>query len=294
MERFNDRCQPSTLGRVGLPSAPDQAPVALIALDLDDTLLGPDLAVSERARAAIARAQKRGVRVTLATGRMFRSALPYARELGLVTPLITYNGGLIKDPLTGEVLRLRTIPAPLAREVALQARSEGFTLNIYLEDTLYVAEINAAVEYYLSIAQVEPHPVGDLVALLERESPRALPTKLLICATEAEVDQLLPRLRKLYRGRLRITRSKPRFIEMEPAEVNKGEALAYLARHLGIERKRVMAVGDGENDLDMLRYAGVSVAVRTAPPHVRAVARYLTGSAGEEGVAEAIERWALK
>ncbi|MDI3281355.1 MAG: Cof-type HAD-IIB family hydrolase [Bacillota bacterium] len=294
MDRFHARCQRFTSDRPDGPPAPQELPVALIALDLDDTLLGPDLEVSERARAAIARAQGRGMRVTLATGRMFRSALPYARELGLTTPLITYNGGLIKDPLTGEVLRLRTIAAPLAREVALQARSEGLTLNVYLDDTLYVAEINPDVEYYLSIAQVEPHPVGDLVALLERESPRALPTKLLICATEAEVDRLLPRLQERYRGRLRITRSKPRFIEIEPAEVNKGEALAYLARHLGVERDRVMAVGDGENDLDMLLYAGISVAVRTAPPHVRAAARYLTGSAGEEGVAEAIERWALR
>src|SRR5262249_37068032 len=122
--------------------------IRLVAIDLDGTLFGDDLVISAASRAAIAAVQARGVRVTLATGRMFRSTLPYAQELGISTPLICYQGALIRDPVSAATL----FHLPLAQELALQVigalQARGLYPNVYLNDNLYVAELNPGTEFY--------------------------------------------------------------------------------------------------------------------------------------------------
>lgn len=273
---------------------PKNSPIRLIALDLDDTLLDSDLRVPPSTQAVIREARQRGIIVTLATGRMFRSALPYAQELGITAPLITYNGALVREPEPGGVtLSHRPIPLEAAREVVALCQREGLSLNVYLEDTLYVAEINEAVAYYLSIAQVTPQVVGDLMLFLDRAAKGVGPTKLLICAAEEEIAFWLPHLQRRYGAKLHLTRSKARFIEILAPGVNKGVGLAFLTSHLGLTPAQVMAVGDGENDREMLRFAGLAVAVGNAPPHIQTEADYVTASPAAYGVAEAIERLVL-
>ncbi len=281
---------------------------------MDDTLLAPDLTIPPRSRRALQKAADKGVLVTLATGRMFRSVLPYARQLGIATPLIAYNGALIEHPQTGGILLHELIPFEHARRVAAACRENDLHLNVYINDVLYIERLRPEAEYYRKISGVEPEVVGDLVEFLpnvekagsstadsgngagaSEQAPGGglSPTKLLVVVAPEASEKWLSFFRGQFPGILHVTGSKPEFVEMMMAGVSKGRALAFLARHLGIEPAEVMAIGDGHNDLEMLQFAGVSVAMGNAPDSLKEQASYVTRPNTEEGVAEAIERFAL-
>ena len=264
-------------------------PIRLVAIDLDDTLLTPDLRIAPACREAVQAVRARGVQVVLATGRMFCSAAPYARQLGLgaETPIIAYNGGLVQT-LGGELWVHEPVPLPEARELARYAINRGLCLNLYINDTLYVQELGPHVAYYVSIAGVQAHPVGDLLAFLQ-----APPTKMLIVDEAERIEALLPELREAFAGRLDVARSKPRYIEVTAPGVSKGRALAAVAARLGVPAEQVMAIGDGENDAPMLRWAGLGVAVANAMPAAKAAADVLTLSNAEGGVGAALRRYVL-
>ena len=215
------------------------ARIRLLAVDLDDTLLDPELRLTPRVKEAVRKATEQGVAVVLATGRMFCATVPYARELGLTTPLITYQGALVKDYRTQEVLFHRPVPLEIARDVIQRLTPTGFHLQAYVDDTLYMPVLTPAGEGYARTAGVNPRVVGDLATFLQEA-----PTKVLMIAPEAEIDKLLPELGRCYRGVLHISKSKPHFLEFSHPEGTKGEALKRLAAVLGIAREEVMAIGD--------------------------------------------------
>ncbi|MBC7345666.1 MAG: HAD-IIB family hydrolase, partial [Clostridia bacterium] len=132
----------------------------LVAIDLDGTLLASDYTVSRRNRAAISKLVERGIRVTLCTGRMYASAAIYARELGLDTPLIAYQGALVKHAGTGEVIYERFVPLSLCRHLVLMARDYGLTINAYWQDELYVEKATPEAVTYARISQVPFREVG--------------------------------------------------------------------------------------------------------------------------------------
>lgn len=266
--------------------------IALVALDLDDTLLTSELTIPEPAKIAIRQAWKQGVKVTVATGRMFRSALPYARELGIDVPLITYNGALIRCAETGRDLYRAPVPRALAEEIIALCDAQGYTLNLYLDDSIYVTRRTPEVELYEKIAGLPAEPVGDLGRFLaERKGEE--PAKLLIVASPEETESLREKLAAAYSGRLNVTRSSPRFLEMTRVGVHKGEAVTRLAGELHIPLSAVMAVGDSLNDIEMLRAAGWAVAVSHAPEALRREADYVTQEPSGYAVAEAFERFVL-
>lgn len=270
---------------------PDRpGPIDLLAIDLDDTLLTDDLTIPAACVDAVRRAQAYGVRVVLATGRMFRSALPYARQLALSDPLICYNGALIASP-EGEALHHEPVPAAPLAELIDIAGEHDLCLNLYVDDRLYVKELTPQVAYYTSIAGVEAHPVGDLHRFLAGRSAGS--TKALVVDEATGVDQWLPQLTERFAGRLAIARSKPRYIEVMAPGVDKGRALASVAKTLSVLAERVMAIGDSFNDLGMLAFAGWPVAMGNAPLAVRERARAVTGTNDAAGVAQAIEEWIL-
>lgn len=265
-----------------------QIGIKLIAIDVDLTLIGSDLRIGERARAAIRAAVEAGCVVTLASGRMFRATLPFAEELGLDAPLVAYNGALIKTAKTHEIISHRPVPLEHAREVIAYARGQGLHLNVYMDDTLYVERYDDEALAYMTHCKVEAVAVGDLGAFVDHP-----PTKLLVIASEEEVDRRLPELKAYFGGRLQVVRSLPRYIEFTAAGVSKGTALAILSQRLGLSREEVMAVGDSENDISMLEFAGVGVAVSNATDDVKNAADYITDGESGNGVAEAILRFAI-
>jgi hypothetical protein len=261
--------------------------IKLIALDLDDTLLRNDLQISPRAKTAIRSAVERGVAVTLATGRMFASAIPFAQELGLDLPLITYQGALVKYA-DGRVVYHRPIPLEIARELVDFILPYGYHLNVYLNDELFMQEDSPEGQRYAAIAKVPVHLVSDLRNIIAIE-----PTKLVIIAKEPQLDALAEDLNLRFGNRINITKSKPYFLELAHPQATKGKALATLAESLNIGAHEVMAVGDSPNDLDMIRYAGFGVAMGNAVEEVKKCARYITRSNDDDGVAEVIEKFVL-
>ncbi len=263
--------------------------IRLIAVDLDDTLLAPDLTIPALTRQAIRRAFGQGVAIVVATGRMFRSALPYAQDLGLTLPLVTYNGALVKTAGTGEILSHMPVPREQAIAVAERCAAEGLDLNVYLDDDLFVARRTPAVEYYETIAGLPARVVGNLRCFLEQAPVD--PTKLLILAEPEVTEDLAERLGGLYRGRLNVMRSRPRFVEIVREGVDKWWGVLAVAERLGVSPAEIMAIGDSLNDREMIRRAGLGVTVPHAPTYLQEEADYVTGANHGLGVAEAIERF---
>jgi Cof subfamily protein (haloacid dehalogenase superfamily) len=233
---------------------------------------------------AIAAAHDAGIRVILVTGRMFRSVRPYAQAAGITDPVICYQGAVVADPVSGRFLRHEPIPLELAREAIAAVQAEGYPLNCYVDDELYVAEHTSASESYASFQNLEVHAVGDLLAWLKEP-----PTKLVAVGDPVELDALEQRLLDHFAGRMYISKSLPYFLEFASPEVTKGTGLAFLAEHLGFSREETVAFGDGENDVELLEWAGYGVAVENAHPRVLMVADFVCPPVTEEGVAQVIE-----
>lgn len=268
--------------------------IKLLALDLDGTLFGDDLIMSGRVRQAIASAQAQGVLVTIATGRMFRSARRIAADLKISTPLICYQGALVRDSDSGQTLYHKTIPLKLAHQVISDTRRMGLHLNVYLNDNLYVSSITPQARFYAQINMgLTLHPVGDLHAWLDAQGGQE-PTKLVIVTDPEKTDGVLALFTDLYGSRLQVTKSHARFTEFTNAECSKGTALAFLAERCGVERDNVMAIGDGHNDLDMIAWAGWGVAMSTSPQAVLDIARIVAPPLSQDGAADTIERFVLR
>lgn len=264
------------------------AKIKLVAVDLDDTLLSRDFQLEERVKEAVAAVRSAGVMFTISTGRMYRSALPFARKLGIDLPLITYHGALIKNSLSGEVLLDLPLPLPYAREIIARIHQLGYHLNGYLDDRLLVERDTPEGRRYAEIAGVEAEVVGDLLEYLDRD-----PTKILTIAEEPLLDLLGKEMVPLYEGRVHVVKSKPHFLEFSHPRANKGDALAYLAGLFGVQREEIMAVGDSYNDLEMLEYAGLGVVVANARDDVKRKAGYVTAAPNGDGVVEALKKFVL-
>jgi Cof subfamily protein (haloacid dehalogenase superfamily) len=224
--------------------------------------------------------------VILVTGRMFRSVRPYAQQAGIADPVVCYQGAAVADPAGGGFLRHVPIPLELAREAIAAVEAEGFPLNCYVGDELYVAEHTPASEAYASFQNLEVHTVGDLLGWLSEP-----PTKLVAVGDPAALDAVEGRMRERFDGRMFISKSLPYFLEFANAEVTKGSGLAFVAERLGFTAAETVSFGDGENDVELLEWAGYGVAVGNAHPRVLAVADFVCPPCDEEGVAQVIEAY---
>jgi Cof subfamily protein (haloacid dehalogenase superfamily) len=199
-------------------------------------------------------------------------------------PVVCYQGAAVVDPTNGTFLRHVTIPLPLAREAIDAIQRAGFGLNCYVDDELYVAQVTPEAERYASFQHIRLHVVGPLLEWLERE-----PTKLVVVGDPAALDVLGGELRERFRNRLFIAKSLPYFLEFASPEVSKGSGLAFVADRLGFTPAETVAFGDGENDLELLDWAGYGVAVANAHDEILARADFVCPSAQDQGVAQVIE-----
>jgi len=239
-----------------------------------------------RTREAIATARAAGIHVLIVTGRMFQSVRPYAQAAGIDDPVVCYQGAVVADPVSGRYLLHQPIPLELAREAIAAVEAEGYPLNCYVDDELYVARHTAASEAYASFQNLEVHAVGNLLEWLDEP-----PTKLVAVGDPVELDGLERRLDERFDGRLYISKSLPYFLEFASPQVTKGSGLGFLAEHLGFTRETTVGFGDGENDVPLLEWAGYGVAVGNADERVRAIADFVCPPVTEEGVAQVIEAY---
>jgi len=204
---------------VTLPAALDAGTVRAVAMDLDRTILPETLELRPRLIAAVKAVAAGGVVPIVATGRMLRSSRPFALQLGVTAPLICYQGALIADPQSGEWLRHEPMPVPLAREVIEACRKRDQHCNVYVDDELYVDELNVYALEYARHAKLEAHPVGDLERWLTQPT-----TKIVVVGEPELLDALQVELRAQFGDRLFIAKSLPFFLEVAQPGVSKGSA----------------------------------------------------------------------
>jgi Cof subfamily protein (haloacid dehalogenase superfamily) len=215
---------------------------------------------------------------------MFRSVRPYLVQAGIDEPVVCYQGAVVAEPATGTFLRHEPIPLALAREAIAAIEREGFGLNCYVGDELYVASPTPEARRYAEFQHLPIHTVGPLLDWLEEP-----PTKLVTIGDPSDLDTLESRLKAEFDGRLFISKSLPYFLEFASPDVTKGSGMAFVAEHLGLDASRVVGIGDGENDVELLQWAGYAVAVANAHRRVLAEADLVCPSVQEEGVAQVIE-----
>ena len=268
--------------------------IELIAIDMDGTLLDAGHEISPRTRNAIAAARAQGVRVVLATGRPFSGALRYLHELGLNGDqdyCICFNGAVVQAVGTGECLLERLLGFDDYRYCEQVSRELGVHFQGMDADGIFTANADISpytvLDAYLSSAPLRYRAVAEM-------DPALRFRKLMMVDAPQVLDALIPRLPAQLTQRYGVFKSAPYFLEIIHAQAGKGPALTQLAQHLGIARARVMAIGDHENDLSMLAFAGVSVAMDNAIPAVKAAAAQQTAANTEDGVALAIERFVLR
>ena len=269
-------------------------PIRLVALDLDGTLISDDLEIPERTSAAIRAAVARGVGVSIVTGRMTTSALRYARPLGLVDPIVGYQGAIIRampeadDARLGRLLLHRPLPADATREAIAYARSIGLSAHVNHLEKFVIDKDDPDADDYSAWLGGRAVFVDDLTAAVRHPV-----SKVISVSTDPIPDRVMHAAREHFAGRAEVTVSHPRFLEFLRPGVSKGVAVAWLARRAGVPMANVLAIGDQFNDLEMIAAVGHGAAMPHAPAPVRAAGRYIAPPLAEDGAAQLIEQLVL-
>ncbi len=269
------------------------ADIRLVAIDMDGTLLDPAHRLSPRVKQAIARARAQGVRVVLTSGRPVSGLAPFLAELGIDGDedyCIACNGGLVTRVGSGEVV----VEYPLSFDDFVFCERIARELGVHFQaldgKRLYTPNQDIShytvVDSHLSHVPLSYRSVADM-------DPSMTFIKLMMVDEPSVLDAAITRLPTALTDRFAVLKSAAFFLEVFDHRAGKGPSLQKLAAHLGIERSQVMAIGDQENDLTMLQFAGTSVAMGNAVDVVKATARYQTTTNAEDGVALAIERFVL-
>lgn len=262
--------------------------IELIVLDLDGTLLLDDGRIHPANIQPIRQVVARGIPVVLATGKTRWSALELIETLGLATPGVFSQGMIVADA-QGELLRLVTLDQTITATVLDFAAERGLPVNVYAADGLY-ATIDDQYRQILHTQYREPLP--DHRPDLRRRLNSIQVTKLMV-SDETNNDETRADLEYLLHGQAIVVQAVPEYIEIVPLGVSKWAGVRWLLGRMGVDPAVVMAVGDGENDLDLLRSVGLGVAMGNASDAVKAVADVVVGTNEAAGVAEAIERFVL-
>jgi Cof subfamily protein (haloacid dehalogenase superfamily) len=224
--------------------------------------------------------------VLIATGRMFRSVRPYAQAAGVDEPLVCYQGAAVVDPGSGEFLLHEPIELDLAREAIDVLQLAGYAPNCYVDDELVVAHHTPYSEAYAAFQHLPVHEVGDLLAWLAKP-----PTKLVAVGDPGELQTLRSEIAPRFDGRLYMTTSLPWLLELGNPIVSKATGVAFVAKRLGIEPGRIVAFGDGENDVEMIDWAGFGIAVEHSHARLLEHADWTCPGPEDQGVAQVIEAY---
>jgi Cof subfamily protein (haloacid dehalogenase superfamily) len=269
-------------------------PIRLIALDIDGTLVGDDLRIGYRTRSAIAEAVRRGIAVSLVTGRMATSALPFAEALRLTDPIVAQQGALVRSmpapgsKRPGRLLYHRSLKSEVAVEIVRWCLKRDLTPHFNYLEWMIVASDEARLDEFRLFVGDRLRIVPDIVARAHG------PVTKIVAIGEGEHSlEMLDEGRAHFAGRAEVTLSHPRFLEFLAPRVSKGMGVRWLARRAGVPLGQCLAIGDQYNDLEMISEVGHGVAMPSAPEAVKAAARYLALPVKEEGAAQMIERLAL-
>jgi Cof subfamily protein (haloacid dehalogenase superfamily) len=262
----------------------------LLVCDIDDTLVRFPNSPSPRTRETIRAARAAGVTVALATGRAFRRARPIAQTLDIDTPIICNHGGSIRDARTGEMIHRETMPRALTRRIVSWLQTQQVHILIFDGDLVYhdcgTDEVVPDFQIYTQGEQ----------SIFCRDLLQVLPERTEIILATSDDREYLAHLSERawarFHDKVRVLYTHPHGLDVMP-ESSKSQAVAWLARQLNIPPAQVMAVGDGSNDVDMLAWAGLGVAIGDGSPEALAAADIVAPSFEQDGLAWAVERYIL-
>ena len=264
----------------------------LLVLDIDGTLTNEKKEITGHTKHTILRMQKAGVKVVLASGRPTYGVVPTAKELELERYggfILSYNGGRIVDCSTGKTIYEKTIPYQAISGIYSQVRGLDVALMTYEGDTIITENPrDAYVDKESFINKMKVKGVGNFLEYV------TFPVvKCLVAADGGYLATVEEKLKGYFGSQLSIYRSEPYFLEIMPKDIDKASSLERLRLLLGLEREGIAACGDGLNDISMIQYAGLGIAMANAQEAVKKVCDFVTKSNEEEGVAYAIDRFIL-
>ncbi len=268
--------------------------IRLLVLDLDGTIVDESNCIRDSVAQAVDLVKRRGVAVAIATGRRYQSSLLAHDLIGSTLPLICHEGGIIRERNTGFTHRHWALAPQVVSQIldhterlSLDGR---LSVHFYVEEDLYVSNLNDASSKFFEGSTVVPIVVSDLRPLLNRAT-----TKVMVLSDDVEVITRLSTHLKNSDSRTRIKDYKSiTLLEAFHPTANKRSAVRYLAEEImALRPKDVMAIGDDFSDIAMLEYAGIGVAMGNAPAAVKSCADWVTTTIEKDGVARAVERWIL-
>jgi Cof subfamily protein (haloacid dehalogenase superfamily) len=259
--------------------------IKLIASDLDGTLLDSTGKLPDRNIRAVKSAAAKGVVFAICTGRMYGSATRFAKQLGEKMPIICYNGAMLRGADGSELQHIR-LGLGVARELLAIFKERRAYVQMYLDDKLYIKTTDAdEFQMYMKHFGASGTAIGD-----ELYSPVSEPTKLLVMAKgENEAKSLMRELQDRFGEKVYVTRSNRDFVEMMNPAVNKWNALLKLAEHMGFAPEEIMAMGDGDNDVEMVANAGIGIAMGNGGERIKNAAKHIAPTNDDGGAAWAIE-----
>lgn len=267
--------------------------IKLIAIDLDGTLLTSDKTISDRNKQAIAAAKQAGVHVVLCTGRPIMGIMGFLQQLNLLDAncyCISFNGGLVQETRTRAIIAQKQLPLADAQFLYETLWAHGLPFNVIDDQKVYEPI------YPAHNRSLYPDIIKNLTfeqRQLSEFAPEKQFGKGLCCCIQEKLDAAIPSLQHLLSERFNLFKSRPILLELLPQGVDKGYGLQQLCRYLQLSPQQVMAIGDEENDLAMLRFAEYGVAMDNATDDVKELACFVTRNNDQDGVAWAIEQYVL-
>ena len=262
--------------------------IKMLVLDIDGTIFRKDFTATDRVKNTLKKLVRDGIKVVLCTGRMYAATKSIAQELGLCTPVICYQGGLVRNFYENDdVLLENNMDTELARDVIKELKKRNIFFNFYINDVLMVEHDSYLVQQYVDARNIEYKIVGscedmDLTGL----------NKILAIDDDVKlIENLQKEMAEKYKDKLYVIRSTPRFCEFSSTEATKGNAVRFLADKWGIKKEEIMACGDQDNDIEMLLAAGIKVAMGNATDDLKKIADYVTETVDNDGVPCAVSKF---
>lgn len=262
----------------------------MIALDIDGTLTNSKKQITPGVKRALKKAQEKGVKVVLASGRPTPGILPLAKELELENYggfILSFNGGKIINCKTGETIYEKMIPEEKISALYDFARKHDVGLLSYQKD--HIITESPENKYVKIEARVNQMPVKEIEDFVDYVDFPVV--KCMMLGDGEYLEKLEEKAVNELGDGLSIYRSEPYFLETMPENIDKANSLEKLLRHEGLTREELIACGDGFNDVSMIHYAGLGVAMENAQEAVKQVANYVTASCDEDGVAKVVEKF---
>ena len=265
----------------------------LVAIDMDGTLLREDKTISERTKKAIQSAREKDVTVVLATGRPIEGVSRYLEELNMYTDkdyVLSYNGALVQKTLSKEVIGKVALTGEDLHYLKKLSDELNVNIHAFSESKGLITPKNSKyTEVEASINNINIHEIN-----FDTISKDEVIVKIMMIDEPEILGPAIENLPKEVFEKYTVVRSTPYFLEFLNKEVNKGVGVEMLAKHLGIKQEEVITFGDAGNDLHMIEYAGLGVAMANAFDEVKEAANYITDSNENDGVAKAIEKFILE